>query len=343
MKVLVDIGHPAHVHYFRNVMIRMTQDGHTFKVIVRNKEVSQQLLQAYGISYTSRGKGATSRLGKFLYMVKADIQVFFIALRFRPDVFLSGASPYAAHVSWLLRKPHVALDDTEHAVFARKFYLPFTSKVITPFCYQLDLGNKQVRMNSFLELFYLHPKYRTESTTIRQKLGVTSNEPFALLRFVSWGASHDYGVKGIDLDTKLQVIRLLERTHKILISAEGELPNNLERYRIKVLPHEMHKVLAEADLYIGEGATMASECAMLGTPAIYINKLEVSYVTEESKHLSIVHTRNATELLDALNRMLADGNGKQHAREKLASYIQMLDDPNPILIEQLELVHKGKG
>jgi len=310
MKVLVDIGHPAHVHYFRNVMIRMTQDGHTFKVIVRNKEVSQQLLQAYGISYTSRGKGATSRLGKFLYMVKADIQVFFIALRFRPDVFLSGASPYAAHVSWLLRKPHVALDDTEHAVFARKFYLPFTSKVITPFCYQLDLGNKQVRMNSFLELFYLHPKYRTESTTIRQKLGVTSNEPFALLRFVSWGASHDYGVKGIDLD---------------------------------VLPHEMHKVLAEADLYIGEGATMASECAMLGTPAIYINKLEVSYVTEESKHLSIVHTRNATELLDALNRMLADGNGKQHAREKLASYIQMLDDPNPILIEQLELVHKGKG
>jgi predicted glycosyltransferase len=31
-------------------------------------------------------------------------------------------------------------------------------------------------------------------------------------------------------------------------------------------------------MYIGEGATMASEAAMLGTPAIYYNSLEVSTI-----------------------------------------------------------------
>ena len=343
MKVLIDIGHPAHVHYFKNVMKTMSEEGHRFFVISRDKEVSQQLLNAYGIPYISRGKGATSRIGKLLYMLYADCLILSAALRFKPDVFLSVVSPYASQVSWLLRKPHIALDDTEHATLARKFYLPFTHKVITPFCFNLDLGPKQVRMNSFLELFYLHPKHRAESATIRQKLGLASDEAFAFLRFVSWGASHDYGVKGIDYETTMRLVDKLKPSHKIFISAEGALPENLEHLRIKVPPHEIHSVLAEADLYVGEGATMASECAMLGTPAIYINKLEVTNVNEESKHLSIVHARNASELLAELDTMLADNNRKKHALEKLASYIQTLDDPNPFLIEQLKLAYQKKA
>jgi hypothetical protein len=312
-------------------------------VVARDKEVSQQLLNAYNIPYTSRGKGATSRIGKLLYMLYADVLILFIALRFKPDVFLSVVSPYASQVSRLLRKPHIALDDTEHATLARKFYLPFTYKVITPFCFNLDLGPKQVRMNSFLELFYLHPKYRTESASIRQKLGLLSEEPFAFLRFVSWGASHDYGIKGIDYDTTMQVVEMLRPSHKIFISAEGVLPPNLEHYRIQVPPHEIHSVLADADLYVGEGATMASECAMLGTPAIYINKLEVTNVNEESKHLSIAHARNASELLAELKTLLADSNRKKNALQKLSSYIQTLDDPNPFLIKQLELAYQKKA
>jgi hypothetical protein len=81
---------------------------------------------------------------------------------------------------------------------------------------------------------------------------------------------------------------------------------------------------------------------MLGTPAIYINKLEVTNVNEESKHLSIVHARNASELLVELEKMLSDHNRKKHALEKLASYIPTLDDPNPFLIEQLNLAYQKK-
>ncbi|MFW5804449.1 MAG: DUF354 domain-containing protein, partial [bacterium] len=35
MKILIDIGHPAHVHYFKNFITKMSQKGHSFIVIAR--------------------------------------------------------------------------------------------------------------------------------------------------------------------------------------------------------------------------------------------------------------------------------------------------------------------
>ena len=45
------------------------------------------------------------------------------------------------------------------------------------------------------------------------------------------------------------------------------------KYQIRTSPDNMHDILANASLYIGEGATMASESALLGTPSIYISSL----------------------------------------------------------------------
>jgi predicted glycosyltransferase len=337
MKILVDIGHPAHVHYFRNVMEKMQGDGHVFLVVARDKEVSQQLLSAFGIPFISRGKGARSKIGKLLYMLKADVQLLFISLRFRPDAFLSVVSPYAAQVAWVLRKPHIALDDTEHAQLARKFYLPFSHKVITPYCFNLDLGPKQVRMRSFFELFALHPKYKTASSHIRQYLGLKSDEPFAVLRFVSWGASHDYGQAGIPSETKLELIKKLSKTHRVFVSAEGIVPDEIEPFRIAIAPHEIHGVLYEADLYVGEGATMASECAMLGTPAIYYNSLEVSTIIEQGKHLVIKDCKTEAEFHEVLDGYLQTPDLKALARKKLSVYIDNLEDPNEVLMRELRL------
>ena len=40
LKIFVDIGHPAHVHYFRNFIKLMQDKGHEFFVSARDKEVS---------------------------------------------------------------------------------------------------------------------------------------------------------------------------------------------------------------------------------------------------------------------------------------------------------------
>jgi predicted glycosyltransferase len=51
------------------------------------------------------------------------------------------------------------------------------------------------------------------------------------------------------------------------------MPETLRPLAIKVSPEQIHDLLHYASLYIGEGATMATEAALLGTPSIYVSTL----------------------------------------------------------------------
>src|SRR5689334_1817232 len=132
MKIFIDIGHPAHVHYFKNFIWIMESKGHSFTLVARDKEVVFDLLDFYGFPYLNRGKGKKGLLGKLLYTFSADVFLLRKALKVKPDVFLSAGSSYAAHVAWLLGKPHIAVDDTDHNSFQQMMYVPFTKAILTP-------------------------------------------------------------------------------------------------------------------------------------------------------------------------------------------------------------------
>ena len=68
------------------------------------KKIAFGLLKKMKLPYFNRGKGKNSKLGKLFYMLKADIKVLQVARQFKPDLFLSFSSPYAAQVSFLLGK-----------------------------------------------------------------------------------------------------------------------------------------------------------------------------------------------------------------------------------------------
>jgi len=72
MKIFIDIGHPAHVHYFRNFIKIMESKGHTFFVSARNRSIIFYLLEAYKIPYFDRGKGKDGIIGKLFYMLIVD-------------------------------------------------------------------------------------------------------------------------------------------------------------------------------------------------------------------------------------------------------------------------------
>ena len=156
MKILIDIGHPAHVHYFKNMIKIMKGQGHHFCIVSRDKEVTHTLLQSYNIPYISRGKGAKGLIGKFFYLFKADYDILKIAKKFNPDLFLSFSSPYAAQASFILRKPHVAFTDTEHATLGNLAFSLFTKIIITPKCYEKEFGNKHIKFNGYMELNYFY-------------------------------------------------------------------------------------------------------------------------------------------------------------------------------------------
>jgi uncharacterized protein len=304
MRILIDIGHPAHVHYFRNFIRIMTDHGHDLHIVSRDKEVTHDLLKRYNIPFTSRGKGGKGFIGKLLYLFWADYKIVLEGIRFKPDVLLSFASTYAAHASFILRKPHIAFDDTEHSKFEIFLYRPFTSVILTPESFKRDFGAKHIRFKGFMELCYLHPKYFTPDTTILSKLDLIDNQNYVLLRFVSWKASHDSGEQGLTYNSKLELVERLHGQIKVFISSEGELPQELHQFRLPVSAEKLHDVLAFSKLYIGEGATTASECVMLGTPAIYVNSLTAGTLEDQERMGSLFSFRGPDGVYDKVMRLL---------------------------------------
>lgn len=310
-------------------MNKMEGEGHEFLITARDKDVTHQLLKMYKLPFFNRGKGKDNLIGKLLYMFSADLKLLKLTRKFKADAYLSFASPYAAQVAWLRRKPHIAFDDTEHAKIARKFYLPFSKYVYTPFCFELELGPKQRRFNSFMELAYLHPNVM--ESTPENHPDIPKNK-YVFLRFIAWTANHDVGQSGLDIETKRAIVNRLKDDYQILISAEGEFPEEFKAYQVQISPTSIHHVLKHAELFIGEGATMAVESAFLGTPSIYVNSLNAGTLHEVEKMGLMQSFRNSKGVMNGLENLLKAGLKDERIVKENVEKLRALDDPTQILI-----------
>ena len=295
MKIFIDIGHPAHVHLFKNFVKEMENRQHKIFVSARDKECSLNLLNYYKIKYVNRGTGSVALIGKGINLIKIDLFLYKLARKFKPDILIGVNNPYIAHIAWLLRKPSYIFNDTEHARLSNIITYPFATKIITPSCYKENLEKKQIRYHGYHELAYLHPNYFKPDPHVLKKLGLKKGETFIILRFIAWQASHDIGHKGITLENKINAVKEFTKYAKVFISSEGKLPDFLEEFRIKIQPEKMHDALYYATLLYGESATMASECAALGTPAIFLDNEGRGYTDEEEAKYNLVF--NFTESL----------------------------------------------
>jgi predicted glycosyltransferase len=201
----------------------------------------------------------------------------------KPDVLTGINDIYSAHVGKIIKKPSIIFTDTEDAKMANTLTFPLSSVICTPSCFLSDLGNKHVRFNGYKELAYLHPNRFQPDISVLDKLNLSRKDPYIILRFISWGASHDMKLKGIKNETEIEFIKSLEKYGRVLITSERKLDKKLEKYRLTAPPEQMHSLLHFAQLYIGEGGTMAAEAAILGTPAIHI---EASANGEATGYLS---------------------------------------------------------
>ena len=327
MKILVDINHPAHVHYFRNFAKIMIGEGHDVAFVSRNKDMAHRLLNLYGIPYIDRGKGRDGKIGKFLYLLYADLKLLQISRAFEPDLYLNFLHPYPSQVARLLGKVSLVFSDSEHARLHHKLTVPFATKIYTPSCYSIDLGKKQVRFKGYMELAYLHPKYYTPNPDILQVLGVQQNEKYVIVRFVSWAAAHDFGHTGMSLENKRKAVQLMTQHARVFISSEGELPEDLEQFRINIPFHRIHDAIYYSSLLFGESATMASEAAVLGTPSIFINNAGLGYTDEQERKYGIVFnfTENQEDQQSAIETAVAilknniTNNRYKEIRESLIS------------------------
>ena len=258
MKILIDIGHPAHVHFFKNFIWEMEKKGHEIIVTARDKECALNLLDYYKIRYIKRGAGRDGSIGKGFNLIKIDIKLYRLAKKFKPDVLMGVNNPYIAHTSTLIKKPSFIFNDTEHAKLCNLITYPFATKIITPSSYIGNLGEKQIKYNSYHELAYLHQNYFKPNRSVLKEVGVEKGENFFVLRFVGRKASHDTGHRGLSLEMKRKIVKEFCKYAKVFITSEGELSQDLEPYQIKIPPERMHDVLYYATLFVGESGTMST-------------------------------------------------------------------------------------
>ena len=316
MRVLFDLGHPAHVHYFKNLIKLLKKNGNQVLIVAREKDVTHSLLKNYKIPYLSRGKGSKTLSGKLFYLFKANFQLYKYSIVFKPDLFISFASPYAAQIANYFNKPHIAFTDTEHAKLGIASFLPFTDTIITPKTFQGNLGHNHIKFDGYMEDTYLHPKYFKPNKNILKKLNLSNQEKYVVLRLVSWDASHDIGQKGFRIDTLVNLIAEIKNHARIFISAENKIPRIFKKYQLSINPTEIHDVLSFAELFIGEGATMASECAIMGTPSIYINSLSAGTLEDQEKKGILSMFKSPNGLIEKSIEILINPKAKKETKQK---------------------------
>ena len=328
MKVLFKVGHPSHVHLFKNTLRNLEIKGHGTKIVATDKENVLYLLNIYGFKYEIVGRERLGLARKLTNLFKIDYKMYKIAKDFKPDVFVGESSGATAQVSKLIKRPSIIFDDTEHAIEHYLLFAPFADVICTPSCYKRKVNpKKHVKYNGYKELAYLHPNQFKPDPGVLDKLNLSKDDKFIIMRLSSLNASHDIRVKGFDFRSSTEVVKFikeLEEYGKVFLTSETKLNKELEKYKLIAPPEKMHSLLSFATMYIGEGATMATEAGVLGVPSIFV----YSYANrlgnfDELQRYSLVYSfMNKEEALDKTFELLVRNdlrNEWQKKRRKLLS------------------------
>jgi predicted glycosyltransferase len=340
MKIVVDIGHPAHVHLFKNFVWEMQKRGHELLITTSKKDVSIQLLDAYGFDYIHLGSYGFSIAKKIINIPIMDLRMYRAVKDFKPDIFVGMAAVRTAHVSKLTGKTSITFQDTEPGIYHAKILCNlFTDAILTPSCFKKELGTKQIRYNGYHELAYLHPNYFKPNPAVLDELGLSRDDTFIILRFVAWRSPLEVGKRSTI--NKIALVRELEKYGRVFITSEGELENDLEKYKIKVPPEKLHDLLYYAKMLIGESQTMTTEAGVLGTPAVrcnsWVGENDMSnFIELEQKYALIFNFNDLNKALEKAVELIQNPNLKEEWRNKREVLLKDKIDVTPFMVWFIE-------
>ncbi len=288
MNILIDLQHPAHLHFFRNLIDRLRDEGHIVQVTGRDKDILVELAEEYGMDVIFFGKARKGFLNLASELLFRQYRLWKIIKNDKPDIMLAIAGTYISSLGKLFNIATQVFYDTEHATLSNLLAYPFATCIYIPKCYRRQVRWNHVRYNGYHELAYLHPKYFSADPSVLEEVGLNPDEIFTIVRFVGWGAAHDFGRSGFITAKKIKAVKELRRYGRVFISCEGDLPEELEIYRLRLRVTKIHNLIAYASLIFGESATMVSEGAVMGVPGVYLDPVGRGYTDEQESKYNIV-------------------------------------------------------
>lgn len=333
MRVLIDISHPAHVHFYRYLYRRLIDGGNEVLVVGRDKDVTLKLLEAFDIPHLTYGHSGhrsmasqgRELIGRVSFLVRQG-------RRLRPDLVLTR-NPAGVQAARLLGSTGVFDTDDGRTVGIHYYAAaPFAHFITAPDCLEENFGRKERRYPSYKALAFLHPDLFTP-TDARPLLGLAPGERYSVIRLVAHDASHDRGIVGLNRDSVRRIADLLGTVGPVFATAEpGAEAADLVR-RLDVPPERLHDVLAHAAVAVGDSQSVIIEAALLGTPGFRINTFagRKSYFDDLESRYGLARSftpDRVDEALSAIEAALEPGAKDELARKRetlLADKINLTD------------------
>lgn len=329
MRILVDMTHPMHVHFFRHAIDRWRAAGHEVRITSRDKDITLALLDEFGLAHTPLSRARRGVTGLALELAGRARALARVIREFRPHVATAEAGTFLVYGCLPGRVPSVVFSDTEHAAVSNAITYPLAAAVITPRSYRKRAGRRQVRYDGYQALAYTHPRVFAPDPSALVAEGLEPGEPFSIVRLVAWAASHDVGDHGVQ--NLRDVVETLGAYGRVLLSSEKPLPPDLQPLALRGPRTNMLHLQAFARLFFGESATMASECAMLGTPAIFVSTSRRGYIDEQQDRYGMVfsfndpHTGQAQALAQARALLDDPATPERWQQKRRAMLAELID------------------
>ncbi len=325
MSVLIDISHPAHVHFFRPLAEALIADGVEVHIVTRDKDVTVRLLEASGLPFEvlPMGRPGAGRLAAASELLRRSWALRRRIHRHRTKVVLTR-NPSGAIAAFGTKATSIFDTDDGRAVgihywAARPFADIITSSVHDP----EDHGRGHRRYQALKAHMFLHPDRFTPDPEVQRRY-IEDTEPLTVVRFSAHDASHDRAIDGISDAGRTRIVHRLQRFGSVLVSTEREDPRmiRVNGEETLVAPEHFHDLLAAAALFVGDSQSVAAEAAILGVPTV-----RLSGFTGKAFYLEFLESNGLmqnfapgeeTALLQAVERVLLSIGESRDASEGLA-------------------------
>ena len=332
MKILFVLSHPGHYYLFKNLSIQLNRKNHKTFYAIRGKDILEKILIAEKVEFKKlcsefyRGNNIFSILGGAVSeMLFQDIKLFSYVRKIKPDLLI-GTDISISHIGKLMKIPSLIFNEDDYEInklFCIATY-PFAKHIIAPTnCSVGKYTNKKISYNGYQKIAYLHPKFFKISRNILNKLNL-NNKPYYFIRIVNLKAIHDIESKhkGLSLEILKKIILKLEKTGRVFINSEGEIYPELKKYYLNIEVNEIHQVLANASLFIGDSQTMSAEAGLLGTPFIRFNDFvgKINYLNDMENKYKLgfgIKTNEERKLFKTIDFIINNNLKKNHFEKSL--------------------------
>lgn len=337
--------HPSKFHVFKKTINHLKENGHNVEILITSKDVLEELVKNEGWSYTNifpegrKFKNISPYISATVNFFRTIFRLLKYSRNKKYDLFITD--DLLVYVGKIRRVPTIAFTDDDIAIARQSsIILKFANYILAPTITDLEKYNKKkIAFDGYKELAYLHPNQFTPNLELVKKIIPYKN--YFILRLVSLTAYHDVGKSGITKEKAKLLINLLSKYGQVYISAERELSVELEKYRLKIEPHQLKDILSQAKAYIGDSQTMSSEAAILGVPSFRFNDFvgKIGVMDEKDNVYKLSKSFKTSEfsfLLKDLEKSLKGDNFSLNIKENQKRMLSEKVDLTSFMIWLLE-------